>query len=401
MKVAFYHNLPPGGARRAAYELVKASSPDIEYDFFGVDLGPADRFLDDPQRVAQDVAALCRHTHFVTLPRGAHRRGVPLDVARAIDVVNVDRATRSLTAAIDTGGYDLVLAHHDQLLQAPPVLGRTTTPVVYFVQEPRRQTFEYNLSRRRSTRSVLPLVERRFDRWVAERDIERTRKAAALVVNSLHSLEYAYRAYGRYPYTCHLGVDEQLFRPEGDVVRRGVLAVGSLHPMKGHDLCIRELGTIPSPRRPPLTVVYERGTAVERARLERLARDCKVELTLCSGVPDGELVRLYRESTAVLCAGTVEPFGLTSVEALACGTPVVAVAEGGYREVVRDGENGVLVDRRPGRLGAAVDRVVRGQLVFDAARLRASVLPYFSWAASARRLDAILAAVAGGERMPA
>src|SRR5262245_51229994 len=172
MKIALFHNLPPGGARRAAFELLRRSSSDFSYDFFGFELGEADRFTNDAQRAAQDVASECSSSCAVRVTGSVHRRGVPVELARAVDVLNVDRAGRELAAAIDEGGYDLVLAHHCQLLQAPSILGRTRTPVVYYLQEPRRQTFEFNLSRRRGLRKrglsgASGPLERRFDRWIA------------------------------------------------------------------------------------------------------------------------------------------------------------------------------------------------------------------------------------------
>jgi glycosyltransferase involved in cell wall biosynthesis len=255
--------------------------------------------------------------------------------------------------------------------------------------------------RKKPLGGALGPLERRFDRWIAERDISRARAATALVVNSSHSLEFTYRAYGRYAYVSHLGVDDEVFTPTSTSRREGVLSVGSLHAVKGHGHIIRELGLLPPAYRPPLTVVYERGTEAERKTLEELAVRLGVELSFRQGVSDSELAALYSASIAVLCAASVEPFGLTTIEALACGTPVIAVAEGGYREVIEDQRNGFLVDRRPGSMAAAIDCVVRRDGMFDAALLRGSVLPYYSWNSAALRLDDVLFRVASGERIPA
>jgi glycosyltransferase involved in cell wall biosynthesis len=51
----------------------------------------------------------------------------------------------------------------------------------------------------------------------------------------------------------------------------------------------------------------------------------------------------------------LEPFGLAPLEAMACETPVVAIAEGGVREYMRDGINGILVDHDdPMAIGKAI-----------------------------------------------
>jgi glycosyltransferase involved in cell wall biosynthesis len=103
----------------------------------------------------------------------------------------------------------------------------------------------------------------------------------------------------------------------------------------------------------------------------------------------GELVgtdrdRLYVESFAALMPGSwPEPFGLVAIEALACGTPVLARPAGGLPEIIRDGIDGFIASDTA-QLAALVDRV--GTL--DRAAIRASVLERFS---AERMVDGYLA----------
>jgi len=61
-------------------------------------------------------------------------------------------------------------------------------------------------------------------------------------------------------------------------------------------------------------------------------------------VPRDATVALYSHATVFCCPSIYEPFGIINLEAMACGTPVVASAVGGITEVVVEGENGFLVD---------------------------------------------------------
>jgi glycosyltransferase involved in cell wall biosynthesis len=56
-----------------------------------------------------------------------------------------------------------------------------------------------------------------------------------------------------------------------------------------------------------------------------------------------EAIALYSGAEVFVCPSIYEPFGIINLEAMACGTPVVASAVGGIKEVVVDGETGFLV----------------------------------------------------------
>ena len=194
------------------------------------------------------------------------------------------------------------------------------------------------------------------------------------------------------------GADEQRFAPDPGTVRSGVLFVGRLTPHKGIDRLVRAL-----PHGVRLTVA---GTAGHDARpperdypvlLRRLAGDRDVVFP--GRVTEAELPGLHRGS-AVFVLPTVkddcygrhfaisELLGLSVLEAMASGTPVVASRLDGLPEVVRDGETGFLVT--PGDVEELRGRIA--QLVGDralAARMgqrgREVVLEEFTWEACAQR----------------
>ena len=119
-------------------------------------------------------------------------------------------------------------------------------------------------------------------------------------------------------------------------------------------------------------------------------------------LPQEDLIRLYSHATLFICPSIYEPFGIINLEAMACGTPVVAAAVGGIREVVRHKETGLLVPfetksptnpepEEPRRyaqdLAVAVNRLLAAPEIMEemGRRARQVVEEKFSWRSVAQQ----------------
>jgi glycosyltransferase involved in cell wall biosynthesis len=162
------------------------------------------------------------------------------------------------------------------------------------------------------------------------------------------------RSYGRNSFVSYLGVDTEVFKPLSIPEEDFVLSVGRLIPSKGFDFIVSSLGTIHSKIRPKLIIVSDEIDIHFKDSLEHFAQKNGVDLRIKSLIADDELVSLYNKSKLVLYAPYLEPFGLVPLEAMACGTPVVAVREGGVRESVIHNETGVLTQRDEAMFAQAV-----------------------------------------------
>jgi glycosyltransferase involved in cell wall biosynthesis len=370
MRIALYHDLPAGGALRFARDSVASTNREHSYVLFLDDAAVVDPVL---ARAVDEV------------------RRVPVSSFAAAGPGRVGHLRRMLAgqeaiaAAIDGGRFDLALFHPSQVTQAPVALAYLgSTPSLYFAQEPRRRAYERGYqpwieSRHGARKVVAGWARVAQERWLTRLDRDAVDCAGVVATNSSFSVESIARAYGRDAVLCHLGV------PIGDrplaprVAVRSLLSVGALDPTKGHDLVVEALGLLPRSTRPSLTVVHERVDLRFRAVLEERARDLDVALTIRSDVPDAELTTLDGSATATVAAARLEPFGLTPLESMAVGTPVLAAREGGYRETVTHGVNGILVDRNAAALAAGVDQVLELADLVEPETIRKSVQPHWTW----------------------
>jgi len=206
------------------------------------------------------------------------------------------------------------------------------------------------------------------------------------------------------------GVDSERFSPEGpaeprDPDRPRILTVGRFVERKGFADLIQALRIVPSAEcvvvgGPPAARL---GTDPFAEKLRSIAEATRVadRVRIVGAVPANEMPRWYRSADVLATTPWYEPFGLTPLEAMACGVPVVASAVGGLTDTVVDGLTGDLVPPRdPRSLGMALRRVlgdpVRRFAYATAALDRARQC--YSWKRAAEQLSAVYATVSGLRR---
>ena len=407
LRVALFHNLPPGGALRALYEVVRRFPEEVEVDLFVVEQGAVDRFTSLAEGTYRlDLTGVVSSTRRYSLP-GALTR-VASHLGRITRFVLVGegarRAQRRMAREINFGGYDVAFLHACQYSLSVPIATWLEVPCVFYAQEPRRVNYEARPGQHARVSGLSPalteIARRSYESLQRRRDRRAIASADAVLCNSRFSAEALIAAYGIDPVVCYLGVDSDRFTPgpssrlaaaHSDSVLR-VASVGALHPVKGHDLAL--VGTALAARQlgmsAELHVAYERERPGYASELEHLAASLGVGLILRRGVSDDELVALFRAAVVTVCAARLEPFGLTPLESMSCGTPVVAVAQGGFRETVVDGLNGYLVERDAASLAAGIVDSVSGRLDITGEDLHEHVRRRWGWDRSVERILAEL-----------
>ncbi len=198
---------------------------------------------------------------------------------------------------------------------------------------------------------------RRWDRATAGRP---TRYLA----NSSAVAERIRKHYGRPAAVVPPPVDVEFFRGSDGVRSDFLLAVGSLVPYKRYELAIEAARLAGR----PLVLV---GKGPEERRLRALA---PASVRIVSDLDREALRELYRTCFAFVQPGE-EDFGISLVEAAACGAPAAALGRGGALDTVVEGVNGALAtEETPEGLAAALERL--GRMRFDYTAVRARALPF-------------------------
>jgi glycosyltransferase involved in cell wall biosynthesis len=208
------------------------------------------------------------------------------------------------------------------------------------------------------------------------------------------------------------GVNAERFCPEGpaaprDDSRRRILTVARLVPRKGIEDLIRALPAVPNAEvvvagGPPAAGLDADPYAAELRRLAA-ANGVADRVRLLGAVPAHEMPAWYRSADVLAAVPWYEPFGLTPLEAMACGVPVVGTAVGGLTDTVVDGVTGDLVPARdPRALGTALRRLLADDMrrVGYAAAAVDRARHAYAWPRCAARFTAVYTAVSGAAAAP-
>jgi D-inositol-3-phosphate glycosyltransferase len=180
-----------------------------------------------------------------------------------------------------------------------------------------------------------------------------------------------------------------------------ILQLGRMVPRKGVDNVIRALGKLKGTNKPVRLVIVGgeceeliEDTCPEYARLMNIAREYNIEASVTfAGRKNRDQLKFYYNAADVfITTPWYEPFGITPLEAMACGTPVIGSNVGGIKYSVAEGETGLLV---PAEDPEALAQKI-AQLVNDEEELKRMsrnsikrVNTYFTWARVAQQVEAL------------
>ncbi len=207
-------------------------------------------------------------------------------------------------------------------------------------------------------------------------DVTSAGRVNIFVANSRFVKKRVEKYYGRDAVVVHPPIDVKRFKPQGQVTKGGyLLAAGAFVNYKRFDLAIRACEKLGK-----RLIVAGHGGELRRLR------QCAGRFTTFELAPSDERwVKLLQEADALLFPG-VEDFGMVAVEAMASGTPVIALKAGGALDFIVEGTSGLYFDDcSVESLMQAIERSSKTNWSPDALMRHAEVFSYDEFFKNIRR----------------
>jgi glycosyltransferase involved in cell wall biosynthesis len=348
MKIGMVDNLPEGGAKRVVFEQLKGLANDHEVYYITNTMESSFNYDELPIKIKQFELE-------INQGRG---------LARVKSLTDLYHRLKQQYSEIHkyflATGVEVIIAHPDRFTQAPWILEFSGIPSIYFAEEWLRVVYEpewHKIDHLSPIKQGLEMMRRRMIKKI---DDDLVHKANQIVTTSNYNANHFTDVYCRDSSVIPLGVDLQTFIPAKNFNERKnyFLFIGELDTYHGYDL-VEEIKAI-APSELQIKVVSFKNN--------------KFRLT------DEQLKEFYQGAVATLCLDHQEPFGLIPLESMACGTPVIAVNEGGYLETVDDGGTGFLVSRDPKQIfGLMMKLAIDPWLRLTMGKKARAIVADYSW----------------------
>ena len=216
--------------------------------------------------------------------------------------------------------------------------------------------------------------------------------ADKIFVNSNYSKNIIQNVYKKDSIVIYPGVDSLTYAPVSFEKKENyILTVSRLTKFKNIDLLLSAFSAIDD-QTITLKII---GDGEEKANLIELAEKLKISerVNFLSNIKDKELVNYYAKAKLFILCSKDEPFGIVPIEAMACGTTVIADNSGGPSETIINDKTGKLISCSAENLTEAINELTKDEekLKQYSTDATAHVKTNFSWETAAEKLKSEIA----------
>lgn len=360
MKIAFFHELHFGGARRVVIEYGKQFSKEHHVSSYYTSV-----------KREEDLESIFNKTYFYSFFHTEYEGNDWIAKIRKdyIDLIKLYFLHKKIARDIDKQKFDFVLVHLSRFTHAPLILRFLKTPTFYYCQEPLRIVYDPVVripSNINLVKKTYEILNRQVRKYI---DYTNARSSDLILANSNYSKNNIFKAYGKKAELAYLGVDSVMFKPLNLNKVYDLIFVGNDVWMEGYDL-LEEIEKMFKNKIIVKVIKPEKGKYIS----------------------DEDLVKEYNKSKICVVFGRHDPFTMIPLEAMACEVPSVVVNEGGGVEAIINGKNGYLVNRYPSEIyelltGLLKNKEKREEIGRNG---RKEVVSFWTWKKSYERLIKVM-----------
>jgi glycosyltransferase involved in cell wall biosynthesis len=363
-KIAIFHNLPGGGGLRMLRGIIERYQGKFQIDIYSI----SDLKLNPIKGTTNN--------HICVKPwKGFFLYN--LWILMKLPIIH-----KNLAIEINKHNYKLMIVTHDYFTKSPYLLRYVKIDNVYICNEPQREFYEPWKIHAPSFKEKVATLLRMYIKIIDEYNVK---KANTIICNSKYTQKVINRVYHRNSDLVYPGVDEKYFKPDRPKREKIILCVGGINPIKGQLFLVNALRPILDHYR---LILIGDG---EREYINKLYGGNKGggSIEIIKEIPDDKLRSLYQKASVTCISAHNEPFGLSSIESQACGTPVVSVSEGGPVESIVNGKTGYLSKRNSKEFLNKVLHAIKRQNEMGK-HARENVINNWTWNVTLKKFDKYL-----------
>lgn len=355
-KIAIFHELDKGGARRAANEFANHLRKYYTVELF---------IVDEKQNVSE--RNFFDKVHFYKFTKKAWngnnwRARLYRDT---IELFKLYALHKKIATKINGDSFVTVLTLPSKYTQAPFIHRFLKIPTIYYCQEGLRMVYEDLFKVGKEVGMPRFLYEKIIRLYRKTIDRRNLMTAGKVLTNSDYTGSNILKFYGLKTKTVYMGVDVKKFHPNKKNKKFDVLYIGSLDKSDNVELFRNAISLIKNKKLKVRELIKEN----EWISSDTVMRD------------------LYCSARIVICLQYKEPFGLLPIEAMSCGVPVIALNDGGYKETVL-AHTGVRIRPNASELAKVITSLLSDNVKLKklGSASREEAVKNWSWSVSASKL---------------